>query len=775
MISKTIFPIDKTVLIAIALAALLCIIECSVDAILFHEGSLAEQMSDPRELWPHLLVFGILVIFGVYVRFAITRRKRAEEKAQQQSEFLQTTLESLPHPFYVVDANDYTIELANSATSEGALPESSTCHAFIHKRGHPCGGEDHPCPLEQVKRTRKPVTLEHTHYDKDGNARIVEVHACPIFDTEGNVAQIIEYCLDITERQMAEKALRESGEKFRRLLGDINDGYCVIQDERVVVANEKYAEITGIPFDQVIGYPLGASLPVDARERLRERHRRRMSGEAEAERYEGVNETGRWVEINTKLINYEGRPAVAAVVRDITERKRMEEALRESESRYRLLAENISDVIWTMDTNLRYAYVSPSVTHMRGYSVDEFLAQSVRESLTPASLEIVRKAMAEIMAMPNVRDLGPYSSKTLELELNCKDGSTVWADTSMTALRDEEGRPIGILGITRDITERKRAEEALRESEKLYSTMAYSSQVGVYIVQDGKFVFVNPQLQEDTGYAENELLGTDPLQLVHPEDREMVRNNAVTMLKDERSLAYEYRIIGRDGETKWIMETVASIQYQGRRATLGNFMDITQRKQIEEAIRHVAFHDTLTGLPNRMLFDDRLNVEIAHARRNGQKLALMFLDLDRFKAINDTFGHKAGDQTLQAVGQRLSSLLRKSDTVARMGGDEFTLILPEIARPNDADKVAQKILEALREPFILDGLEVRITTSVGTAVYPDDGEDADTIMKNADTAMYRAKERGRDNYLRYTPAMNAEAHCREHLKPSPVGGAQGES
>jgi len=175
-----------------------------------------------------------------------------------------------------------------------------------------------------------------------------------------------------------------------------------------------------------------------------------------------------------------------------------------------------------------------------------------------------------------------------------------------------------------------------------------------------------------------------------------------------------------------------------------------ERVRAEEQLAYMATHDALTGLPNRRLFNDRLNVALAHAHRNRQKLAVMLLDLDHFKEVNDTLGHSVGDRLLQAVGGRLTSLLRESDTVARMGGDEFMLICPEIAQAGDATKVAPKILEAVREPFEFDDHELHITTSIGIALYPEDGEDVDTLMKNADIAMYRAKDRGRDNAQRYT-------------------------
>jgi diguanylate cyclase (GGDEF)-like protein/PAS domain S-box-containing protein len=180
--------------------------------------------------------------------------------------------------------------------------------------------------------------------------------------------------------------------------------------------------------------------------------------------------------------------------------------------------------------------------------------------------------------------------------------------------------------------------------------------------------------------------------------------------------------------------------------------NITERVQAEKQLAYMATHDALTGLPNRWLFNDRLTLELARAQRNRQKLAVMLLDLDRFKDVNDTLGHTVGDKLLEVVGKRLASIVRKNDTVARMGGDEFMLILlfPGIRGEEDAAKIAQRILEAFRRPFVFDDHEIRITASLGIAIYPDDGEDADTLMKNADIAMYRAKALGRDNYQRYS-------------------------
>ncbi len=195
-------------------------------------------------------------------------------------------------------------------------------------------------------------------------------------------------------------------------------------------------------------------------------------------------------------------------------------------------------------------------------------------------------------------------------------------------------------------------------------------------------------------------------------------------------------------------------------------MDITARKRAEETIKHMAYHDSLTDLPNRTLFQDRLTVALAQARRKRRMAAVMFLDLDRFKVVNDTVGHALGDDLLQGVAERLTGLVREGDTVARVGGDEFTLLLAEVERAEDVVEVAERVLDTLRQPWVLNGHEFRITASIGIAMFPNDGEDADSRLRNADTAMYRAKDQGRDNYELYTPKMNARIAERLALENS---------
>ncbi|TFG91286.1 MAG: diguanylate cyclase [Syntrophobacterales bacterium] len=186
-------------------------------------------------------------------------------------------------------------------------------------------------------------------------------------------------------------------------------------------------------------------------------------------------------------------------------------------------------------------------------------------------------------------------------------------------------------------------------------------------------------------------------------------------------------------------------------------IDVTESKRLEERLSHLATHDPLTGLPNRALFNDRLSLEMVRAQRSDKKLAVMLLDLDNFKEINDSWGHTVGDEVLKIIGRRLPEFLRKSDSIARMGGDEFLILLPEIEKAEDASRIGLKILSAFKKPFIVDTRELSTTTSLGFALYPDDGDETDILMKNADIAMYSVKEGGRNGCRRYDPRMREKA------------------
>jgi diguanylate cyclase (GGDEF)-like protein/PAS domain S-box-containing protein len=263
----------------------------------------------------------------------------------------------------------------------------------------------------------------------------------------------------------------------------------------------------------------------------------------------------------------------------------------------------------------------------------------------------------------------------------------------------------------------------------------------------------NQAFLELFGYRAEEVKGKS-IRIMHPSDESFLNYGKSTYHLVERvgTLREEWNFMRKDGSI-FPAEIVTSPIRSPDGTTTGYISisrDITERKRAEAELEYMATHDVLTGLPNRTLFNDRLTMALTQARRSQKNLAVMLLDLDHFKEVNDTLGHNIGDQLLCVVGARLAEVLREGDTVARIGGDEFLLLLPAIAHLENATTVAQKVLASFRNPFTFDEHHLYITTSIGLAVFPHDGDDADTLVKNADSAMYSAKEKGRDNFQCYS-------------------------
>jgi len=305
------------------------------------------------------------------------------------------------------------------------------------------------------------------------------------------------------------------------------------------------------------------------------------------------------------------------------------------------------------------------------------------------------------------------------------------------------------------IIERKRNEEALRESELKYSTFVEKAKDGIAIIQNYGYTFVNKAMTEITGYEMGELMEMHFLDIFAPEHKDLLsQRHAKRLSGEEVPPVYEAKIQQKNGRFIHVEVSFNLITYNGNPADMGFIRDITERINAEQEIRKLAYHDALTGLPNRALLNERFILAEAHARRNKKKLGVLSLDLDHFKEVNDALGHDIGDQLLQVVGQRFINLVREEDIIVRMGGDEFIILLQEIEHANDVVTTSQKILEALRYPFVFGGHNLHVTTSVGVAIYPEDGQDMHTLLKNADIALYKAKEKGRNNCQMYAQSVS---------------------
>jgi diguanylate cyclase (GGDEF)-like protein/PAS domain S-box-containing protein len=314
----------------------------------------------------------------------------------------------------------------------------------------------------------------------------------------------------------------------------------------------------------------------------------------------------------------------------------------------------------------------------------------------------------------------------------------------------------------RERATRRSAERALEENERRFRSLIENSSDIITVIDDqGRMRYASPSVEKLLGYQPEDLIGTQLSQHMHPDDAEAVLDHLVRSSSGgEHSVEFRFR--ERNGKWRTLEATVNYLlDNPDINGIVLNCRDVTARKRDEDTIRHLAYFDALTDLPNRMLFDDRLAQSLAHSRRKGAPgVAIMFLDIDRFKTINDTLGHGAGDELLRSAAQRLSPCLREEDTLARLGGDDFLFLIPEVSDVETAARIAQKILDCFSKPFRVLDHELHVTGSLGISMFPSDGNDAETLIRNADTALHRAKEQGRNRYQLYAPAMNAVAFQR---------------
>jgi diguanylate cyclase (GGDEF)-like protein/PAS domain S-box-containing protein len=460
-----------------------------------------------------------------------------------------------------------------------------------------------------------------------------------------------------------------------------------------------------------------------------------------------------WVRLSVSLIrDGSGEPRfTVGVAEDITDRKEAETALQRSEARYRDLFEDAHDVVFTLDLTGKFTSINRAAEQVSGYLRDEARSMHFAGVVAPADVPKARSMIQE--------KLGAGGNTSYELTLVRKDGRQVLLELS-TQLVIEDGAPVGIQGIGRDITEKRQAEERLRESERRFSDAFEHSPIGMALVGlDGRWLRVNRSLCDLLGYPEQELVQANIHDLTHPDDQEadvvilerILAGEGATAETEKRYFHRSGRIVwvrvkvtlvSRSDGTPWYFISQAQDLTEFKRTQDALHTLLEQQKASLEALEYAATHDSLTGLPNRSLFMDRLHHAVISARRQRATFSLLLLDLDGFKSVNDTYGHAAGDTCLIELARRLKVVLRGTDSVGRLGGDEFVILLfgaNEVAARTVADKL--RLLASM--PTDLGGCEVELGTSVGIAVFPSMGDDARSLLHAADMAMYATKRQAR--------------------------------
>jgi diguanylate cyclase (GGDEF)-like protein/PAS domain S-box-containing protein len=585
--------------------------------------------------------------------------------------------------------------------------------------------------------------------------------------------------VEIEERTRVEQALRDSEAlaqraqvQLRQAIESVSDGFVLWDaDDRLVLCNQRYRDLypaiaehirPGIGFAELI-------LRLAEQGYIREaigREAAWVAGRVRQRRERPLNvverrlANGQWMRISGRRTADGG---IVTVHTDITELKRQAEELRAREAQLRGIVDNIPGVVYRRvrhpDGRISYPYHSSQFEPRHGLDPaavakdPSLLLDAVHPEDRPAWLAAIEES---------ARRLTPFSG---DCRIRVRGGGFGWFRTLATPTRQEDGSVVWD-GVSIDITELKATEEALRASEARYRHLVEAGPIALLSHRDGRVVFANARALELFGTrSPDDVVGRPLVFLLHPDDRARLQPRpGDEPASSPATEPCEIRILRLDGQILDVeMVSVPVTEADGEPATQVVLLDITERKRAEERVRHLAHHDPLTGLPNRALLLDRLHQALLQARRERGRIAVLMLDLDHFKAVNDTFGHAIGDRLLCAVADRLRATVRESDTLARYGGDEFTLVQTRLREPQGVDVLAQKILEAVAEPFLIEDQVVRTTTSVGVAVHPEQGSEPGPLLEHADIALYRAKALGRNRAEVFADAMKADLQVRRAL------------
>jgi diguanylate cyclase (GGDEF)-like protein/PAS domain S-box-containing protein len=627
----------------------------------------------------------------------------------------------------------------------------------------------------------------------DGITRLVKLDSHRI-EFEGKPA-LRAFIREMTESMLAEQALKESEERYRQLVDASPDGIAVSQDGHLLLVNPAYLKLMGAAsVDDLRGKHLIERAHPDFHGVIRERMAAVARGltappmEQKAVRFDG---TVIDIEAQSAPIIYDKKRAALTIIRNIAERKRAERALIDSEHRYRQLIELLPDPVFVIDGD--HVVFSNAGTRRLLELTHEMAAEPMELiHLAPEEDRAVLRDLMEAVALGK-------RPKTSEIKLHRANGH-VSVEVRAAAI-EIDGRT-GALVIARDLSQRQKAEELqsalyriAQASTRLLGNEALFSEIHDIVgrLMYAKNFFIGlldaagthlsfPYFKDEYDEAPK-----DPLPLEHSLSGYVIRSGQ-PLLADQKGIEELEGLTGVTTygrmATSWIgvplirgsatfgILVVQSYDPDFRHAPAdrdlltfvsGHIAETIERKQKDDQIQSLAYIDSLTGLPNRFLFDDRLDNALSLAERHRTPLAVLFVDLDRFKEVNDTLGHSVGDGVLRLVSSRLAGCLRESDTLARRGGDEFLAILPDTDQ-RGAALVAQKLVDALRTPLDAAGSEVLVTASVGVAMFPDNGGDRETLLKAADLAMYGAKETGRDTHQLFSAALREDVERRVSME-----------
>jgi diguanylate cyclase (GGDEF)-like protein/PAS domain S-box-containing protein len=607
------------------------------------------------------------------------------------------------------------------------------------------------------------VTYEQTIVDAMGRTRWLRGRIVPDSKFDGTLKGLYIVGHDITDLKQAQDALAAREGQLRAIMDGVPAPVAYIdRDERCHYVNRTFLQFFGLTEAQAIEMRLRDVVGHGIYQSAQAMLTRAMEGESTAfdRLVPGANGVRRWMTIRVVPDAAPSGEVYGAFVlmNDIHGLKQAQEALRASEAELRLIMDNVPARVSYIDRDYKYL----------------FLNRHNEDWLGENRKELMGRQIAEVNGEERAAQLSPLLDRVLKGEtvsteklLAQPEGEQRWEAVHYAPNRDAEGNVIGIYAVHTDIHDQKRNEEELRRANWMLSSHINNTPLSVLEWdRDFRLVRWSPQAEHIFGWSSDEILGI-PLSdspLVHEDDRESFAGLVGRLMGGEEPRATGLtRNHRKDGGTIWCeWYHSALLDDEGRIVSILSFVqDVSSRIQAEERLQYLATRDALTGLPNRLLLHERLTQAIAQAKRSGHRVGVLFIDLDRFKNVNDTLGHRIGDELLKRVSAALSGALRETDLLARLGGDEFMVIVEDFDDPSVLGRIAQKLLDAIAQPFEIEEHDIYVTSSIGIAVYPDDSDDPEELLKHADVAMYRSKELGR-NTFQFLDANLAEHRLRQH-------------
>ena len=659
--------------------------------------------------------------------------------SEASNEFYHSIIEHNPDAVFVLTLNGEIIQINHMVTKVFGYSEKEAQRVFLQDLIHPKQEEEFEYHITQVLKG-DPSEIEFDAYHKNGRILHLRIKSIPLTEK----TEIVGVFCEVKDLSEIERT-KQIEQVFKNFFNSSADAFDIVDlAGNILDVNPSFESLYGWGKEEVLGKPL----PIIPEYRLTE-SKSFMEKAKKGETIKGVQVSGIRKDSTPIEVSLTYSPlqdvngniiALSGIARDVTEIKKLEMSLKESEERYRKLMEYIPKGV-IVHRKGKVLYANPAALNV--LKETNLKDQCIYSYVHPDFLDSYKNRISQIEAGNEL----PF----IEIKMVQKDGTVIFVEMGGVSIQNN-GDSV-MLTIFRDITDRIKMEQELRDSEERYRLLADNSIDLIQLVDlDGIVTYASPSHQSVLGYDPEEYLGKWVYYQPGTGIDEQFKDTFLTMAVTHQAFTCEIVRKHKKGHEVWI-ELKGTPMFDKERSFKYMMMigrEITERKKLQTHLEYLSYHDPLTGIPNRRLFKERLEQALKEANRYQHKLVVMYMDMDKFKQINDNLGHEIGDKLLKEFSKRVKSHLRESDTFARQGGDEFTILLSRVPEESVANKVAERILASLQEPWDIEGHVFQTTSSIGIAVYPKDGVTRNGLLKHADTALYKAKKDGRNNFRTYS-------------------------